>query len=76
MKHLLGKRVRMIYMEDVDPIEPGDSGVVEHVDGAGHLHVKWDSGRGLAIIPSKDQFEVLDSFEQPKETLTRSFSLN
>lgn len=76
MKHLLGKRVRMIYMEDVDPIQPGDAGIVNHVDDAGHLHVKWDSGRGLAIIPSVDQFEVLDALDLPQETLTQTFSLN
>jgi len=87
MKHLIGKRVRMIFMEDVDPIEPGQIGVVKSVDDLGQLQVNWDNGRTLAIIPEKDQFEVLDayekaqfevldSYEKPEKTLTENFSLN
>jgi len=53
----------MIHMEDVDPIQAGQCGVVEFVDDLNQLHVKWDDGRTLAIIPGKDQFEVLDSYE-------------
>jgi hypothetical protein len=76
MKHLIGKRVRMIFMEDVDPIEPGQIGVVKSVDDLGQLQVDWDNGRTLAIIPEKDQFEVLDSYEKAEKVLTENFSLN
>jgi len=67
MKYLKGKRVRMISMEDVDPIQPGQCGVVQFVDDLNQLHVKWDDGRTLAIIPEKDQFEVLDPYEVPED---------
>lgn len=63
MRYLKGKRVRMIHMEDVDPIQPGQCGVVKFVDDLNQLHVQWDDGRTLAIIPEKDQFEVLDNYE-------------
>ena len=76
MKHLIGKRVRMIFMEDVDPIEPGQIGVVKSVDDLGQLQVNWDNGRSLAIIPEKDQFEVLDAYEKAEKVLTENFSLN
>jgi hypothetical protein len=76
MKHLIGKRVRMIFMEDVDPIEPGQIGVVKSVDDLGQLQVNWDNGRTLAIIPEKDQFEVLDAYEKAEKVLTENFSLN
>jgi hypothetical protein len=76
MKHLIGKRVRIIFMEDVDPIEPGQIGVVKSVDDLGQLQVDWDNGRTLAIIPEKDQFEVLDSYEKAEKVLTENFSLN
>ena len=76
MKHLIGKRVRIIFMEDVDPIEPGQIGVVESVDDLGQLQVNWDNGRTLAIIPEKDQFEVLDAYEKAEKVLTENFSLN
>jgi hypothetical protein len=76
MKHLIGKRVRMIFMEDVDPIEPGQIGVVKSVDDLGQLQVDWDNGRTLAIIPEKDQFEILDAYEKAEKVLTENFSLN
>jgi len=76
MKHLIGKRVRIIFMEDVDPIEPGQIGVVKSVDDLGQLQVDWDNGRTLAIIPEKDQFEVLDAYEKAEKVLTENFSLN
>ena len=63
MRYLKGKRVRMIHMEDVDPIQPGQCGVVQFVDDLNQLHVKWDDGRTLAIIPEKDYYEVLDNYE-------------
>ena len=66
----------MIFMEDVDPIEPGQIGVVKSVDDLGQLQVNWDNGRTLAIIPEKDQFEVLDAYEKAEKVLTENFSLN
>ena len=57
----------MISMEDADPIQPGQCGVVQFVDDLNQLHVKWDDGRTLAIIPEKDQFEVLDPYEVPED---------
>jgi len=63
-------------MEDVDPIEPGQIGVVKSVDDLGQLQVDWDNGRTLAIIPEKDQFEVLDAYEKAEKVLTENFSLN
>jgi hypothetical protein len=63
-------------MEDVDPIEPGQIGVVKSVDDLGQLQVNWDNGRSLAIIPEKDQFEVLDAYEKAEKVLTENFSLN
>ncbi len=66
----------MIFMEDVDPIEPGQIGVVKSVDDLGQLQVDWDNGRTLAIIPEKDQFEVLDAYEKAEKVLTENFSLN
>ena len=41
------------------PITPGTEGVVELVDDAGSIHMKWDNGRTLAIIPGEDSFTVL-----------------
>ena len=55
---LIGKRVRLIKMEDGQPVEPGTEGVIQLVDGIGQLHVKWDNGRTLALIPEVDEFVI------------------
>lgn len=59
-KNLDGKRIKMISMDDPDPIEPGTMGTVIKIDGAGQIQVKWDNGRNLSVIPEEDQFEILD----------------
>jgi len=53
-----GKRIKMILMDDIEPIEPGAMGTVVKVDGIGQIIVKWDSGRNLSVIPGEDQFEI------------------
>lgn len=58
--HLEGTRIRMIKMDDPNPIEPGTEGTIDHVDGMNHYHVKWDNGRHLAVIPDEDKFELLN----------------
>ena len=55
-----GKRIKMILMDDIEPIEPGAMGTVVKVDGIGQIIVKWDSGRTLSVIPEEDQFEIED----------------
>ena len=53
----VGDRVKLISMEDdPDPIEEGTEGTVIHIDDLPQIHVDWDNGRILAIIPGKDRF--------------------
>ena len=55
-----GTRIRLNAMEDpYHPILPGTEGEVDFVDDAGQLHMKWDNGRSLALIPGEDSFAVL-----------------
>lgn len=55
-----GTRIRLNSMEDpYAPILPGTEGEVDYVDDAGQLHMKWDNGRSLALIPGEDSFSVL-----------------
>lgn len=54
-----GTRVRLTSDMD-DPycsIRAGSEGVVNFVDDAGQIHMKWDSGSTLALIPGVDYFE-------------------
>ena len=55
-----GARVRLVHMMDpYAPVAPGTTGTVGRVDDAGTLHVSWDDGRTLGLIPGADRFEVL-----------------
>ncbi|MDE6953170.1 MAG: DUF4314 domain-containing protein [Erysipelotrichales bacterium] len=55
-----GTRIRLDYMDDpYCPILPGTLGTVDHVDDAGQIHMKWDNGRGLAIVPEVDHFSIV-----------------
>jgi hypothetical protein len=60
-ENIEGKRIRMIFMDDEQAIEPGTMGTVIKVDGIGQVQVKWDNGRTLSVIPEVDQFEIEDS---------------
>ena len=59
-QYLPGTRIRLNSMNDpYAPVTPGTEGIVDLVDDAGQLHMKWDNGRTLAIIPGEDSFTVL-----------------
>lgn len=52
-----GQRIRLLHMEDpYHPVPDGTEGNVEFVDDAGQIHMKWDNGRTLALIPGIDEF--------------------
>lgn len=55
-----GTRIELISMEDpYAPIEPGTQGTVEFVDDMGQIHMRWDNGRTLALVPSEDNFKKI-----------------
>ena len=55
-----GTRIELISMEDpYNPIQPGTKGTVEYVDDIGTIHMKWDNGRTLGIVPGEDRFKVV-----------------
>lgn len=57
-----GRRVRVLSCSDtLAPLEAGLEGTVRHVDDMGTLHVAWDNGRTLGLIPDEDTWEVLPS---------------
>lgn len=61
-KYAKGIRLRMTKdMQDEygQGIKKGIEGTVTGVDDIGNIHVHWDCGSGLAIIPEIDSFEVV-----------------
>lgn len=71
----VGMRIRNIMMTDNDPIDEGMEGTIIKIDDLGTLHVKWDDGRTLGVIPGVDTYELLSNevveskdFKPSKET--------
>ena len=54
-----GTRLQMEHMDDpYAPVPPGTQGTVVFVDDAGQVHMEWDNGRTLALVPGIDRFHV------------------
>ncbi len=52
-----GTRVVLDHMpDDPFPVQDGTWGTVDYTDDAGHLHMIWENGRTLALIPGVDQY--------------------
>lgn len=63
-----GTRLLLLSMDDpYAPIPRGMRGTVEHVDDAAQIHMCWDNGRTLAIIPEEDDFRKLTAEELAEE---------
>lgn len=55
-----GTRIRLTQMDDpYAPIPSGTVGTVDFVDDAGQIHMKWDNGSSLALIPGEDSFSKI-----------------
>ena len=51
-------RIRLNEMRsDPYPIEPGSLGTVRFVDSLGTVHVDWDDGRSLGVVPDEDDYD-------------------
>ncbi len=51
-------------MDDIQGVEKGIKGTVVGVDDMGTVHMEWDNGRGLGLIPGEDNFIVLSRPEE------------
>lgn len=54
-----GTRLELISMEDLQAVPPGTRGTVQFVDDIGSIHMNWDNGRTLALVPKEDSFRKL-----------------
>lgn len=63
-----GTRLQLINMEDpYAPVESGTRGTVKLVDDIGQIHMHWDNGRTLALVPGQDGFRTLTETELKQE---------
>lgn len=57
-----GTRIELLSsMNDIQPIESGSKGTVIAVDDIGTIHMRWDNGRGLGLIPGEDHFKIIST---------------
>ena len=55
-----GTRIKLIHMNDKWGCRlDGSLGTVEHVDDAGTIHMHWDMGSSLGLIPEEDEFKII-----------------
>ena len=64
-----GQRVRLVYTSDpYSDLPAGSEGTVQFVDDLGTVHVAWDSGSTLGLIPGEDKWVVTpDSNATPRD---------
>lgn len=63
-----GTRIELQHMEDPwAPVPAGTRGTVEAVDDIGQIHMLWDNGRTLALVPGEDSFRKLTPLELAEE---------
>ena len=64
-QYSIGTKIQLISMRDEKyPILPGTIGEVTHIDDLGSIHMKWQNGSSLAIIPEVDSFRVAPAAEK------------
>ena len=59
-KYPTGTRIRLVQMQDDDPVPSGTCGSVMFVDDAGGVHVAWSNGSTLAAIHGIDIIRRID----------------
>jgi hypothetical protein len=58
---LRGKRIELISTSDpYTELKPGDRGNVDFVDDMGTIHVTWDNGSTLGLVPDEDQYRFVN----------------
>lgn len=63
-----GAKVCLDCMEGEERMPSGLAGTVAFVDDAGQIHVKWENGSGLALVPGVDQFHKLSGPKRAEKT--------
>lgn len=67
-----GAIVRLISTTDAHSrLAPGTTGTVEHIDDAGTVHVRWEDGSTLGLVPGEDEWETVHErwWNQPFDAL-------
>ena len=58
----IGTTLELVEMQGEKQMPKGLRGVVTHIDDAAQVHVRWQNGSSLAIIPEVDKFTPVSKF--------------
>lgn len=54
-------RVRLISTDDpYTHLKPGDEGTIAFIDDVGTVHVEWDNGSSLGLVPGVDEWKTIE----------------
>lgn len=60
-KYVKGTKIKLLKMYDPFTPPPSETtGIVDFVDDIGQIHINWNNGSTLALVPDLDEFEVLE----------------
>lgn len=54
-----GTKIKLIRMEDVQASPSGTIGTGTCVDDIGIIHMKWNNGSSLGLVPDDDKFVIV-----------------
>ena len=68
-KYPVGTKLQLISMRnETYPVLPGTVGEVTHIDDVGSIHMRWENGSSLALIPEIDSFQTVSEAKKKGET--------
>lgn len=66
-KYPPGTKIKCIHMnDDCHPVPDGTLGTVQFVDDAGTIHVGWENGSSLGLVPDEDKFVKMKKKEHER----------
>ena len=63
-KYIVGTKVKLIKMYDLQEVPVGTKGIIEFIDDIGTLHIKWENGSTLGLVVGVDEFEIIEQQEK------------
>lgn len=58
-----GTKIMLEHMDGESQMRSGLTGTVNYVDDAGQIHMNWENGSSLALVPDVDKFTVLNTIK-------------
>ena len=57
---MIGKKIKLVHMDDPYGVPDESTGTIDFIDDAGQIHISWNCGSYLALIPKIDKFIFID----------------